>query len=171
VLIVHASDSGCRSDCNAGNRCCIRLCLSRQFADRSGAVRASPGFAEFVTYLRRNGIRVCVVSLAPINEITSWLRATIDPAAIAGIYGIESGPKSLTTKLAIAQLGVAPTSVICIGDTPADLAAAAQFGCRFIRMHSAVGDRCEWPVPAVPTVAALTDVPAILKSEFGFELR
>lgn len=145
--------------------------FTAQFATRSHMVRPAAEFAAFLDAMRRNEVPICVVSLAPAHEITSWLQAVGDSADFAGIFGIECGPKRVTTSLAIDRLGLASTSVACIGDTPADQVAASQLGCRFIRMRSPMGERCAWDDPAVPTVASFADLPAVLESEFRIILQ
>lgn len=144
--------------------------FTSQWSTRTETVKPTEGFIPFIEAIQRSDARVCVVSLAPAQEITTWLRTVMDPANFAGIFGIECGPKIVTTRLAIDRLRVVATSVMCIGDTPADFTAAAQFGCRFIRMHSAVGDRCDWSSYRVPTVTSFADLPSIFKAEFGIDL-
>ncbi len=144
--------------------------FTSRFSTHLETVTPVAGFVPFIEEMLHSDVRVCVVSLAPAQEINAWLRPVMDPANFAGIFGIDDGPKMQATRLAIARLGVDAKSVISIGDTPADLAVAAQFGCHFIRMHSAVGDRCDWYRARVPTVTSFADVPSTVKAEFRIDL-
>ncbi len=141
--------------------------FTREFAARSQAIDPITGFSEFVDSMRRNEIRVCIVSLAPTHEIRTWLSKVVEPDAFVGIFGIEQGPKPQTTRLALARIGTVDSPVICIGDTPADLAAATGAGCRFIRMRSPVGDRCDWTGKCVPTATSFTHLCTEFGPEFG----
>ena len=142
--------------------------FTHAFAAQSKDIDAIAGFGEFVSAMRRSDIQVCVVSLAPATEITQWLGSVVDTTSFTGIFGIEHGHKQTTTRLALDRIGVVEEPVICIGDTPADLVAATGAGCRFIRMRSQVGDRCDWTGTDVPTASSFTDVLAILAAEPGW---
>ncbi len=141
--------------------------FTAQFAPRSAAIEATAGFVPFIEALQRNDIRACLVSLAPVAEITSWLGAVLDPAVFAGIFGVEDGPKNVTTRLALDRMGVRAGSVVCIGDSTADLVAASDAGCRFVRLRSRLGDRGNWSGVDVPTAFTFTQLLTTHQSEFG----
>ncbi|MAT60672.1 MAG: hypothetical protein CMH41_03285 [Micrococcales bacterium] len=132
---------------------------SNALADRMLSAEMCDGLDEFVVGLVQRGVPVAVVSLAPADEIRSWLRAVgIDEHLFISIRGLESGDKLTNTRSVVSELEFAPSRIVSVGDSPTDGDVAAVVGLAFIRVRSATGDLFRWEREPSLTVNSLADL-------------
>jgi phosphoglycolate phosphatase-like HAD superfamily hydrolase len=132
---------------------------TRAVAGRMPTAEIGGGLSEFMLRSTQEGVPVAVVSLAPADEIRSWLSEVgIDQRLFVSIRGVESGDKLTNTRTAVSELGVVPSQVISIGDSPADFNVASLLGLDFIRIRSAAGDRFDWQCQPALAANSLADL-------------
>jgi HAD superfamily hydrolase (TIGR01549 family) len=129
-------------------------------------LRAFEGAGKLLESMRRHGLRLVVASSARQDELRPLLRLTGAADAIEAAASSDdverSKPDPDIVSAALGTSGEPAQSVVMIGDTPYDLAAAAAAGVRFIAF------RCGgWPDAVFEDALAVFDGPADLLARYN----
>jgi len=114
--------------------------LARFRSDYLPHVRGFPGVPEFVARLRDAGIAIVVASAAAEEDLASLLAIAGVPElterAVSGDAVPRSKPAPDVVCAALERLGLPPSQVAMIGDTPWDIEAAGRAGLGTIAVRS-----------------------------------
>lgn len=150
---------------------------------RSHPIYPTSGCLETFNWLKQHGIKVALntgfyrevtdiiltnlgwnrgLNSEYIGSDSSLIQASITPSEI---YGNEGRPAPYMIQKAMYKLGVIDSqSVICIGDTPSDLAAGKNANC-FLSIGITTGSHSEAELKQYPhdrLIASLTELPDII---------
>lgn len=162
--LVPALTPGLSADAGVGKQISERRkdLFLRQFAP---ALRPAPGARALVEELRWRGLRLLIVSSAQPDELAALLRAAqvddlLTEATTKGDVS-QSKPAPDPVRVGLERLGLPPEVCVMLGDTPYDIASAAQEGVATIAV------RCGgWDDAGLRGAAAIYDDPADLLAHY-----
>ncbi|MFF4271195.1 HAD family hydrolase [Streptomyces sp. NPDC001536] len=111
--------------------------VSRREVTAAGQALPTPGAKELIHRLRKNGLRLAVVTNNSPRAADRYLRDWGMRDQFTAIHGRSSDPDLMkphphVVLRALRSLDMSPTKAVMIGDTPTDLEAARHAGVRFI---------------------------------------
>ena len=138
--------------------------------------RVYPAVIATLEALAARGIRLCCVT----NKHSAFTLPLLDAAALTPLLAFalcadradERKPKPGLLIAASARLGVAPSDMLYVGDSPADIAAARAAGCPVAAVDHGYTDRArlaearpDWIIGSIAEVAALSAEPRFANVE------